>query len=207
MGTLKFKAVNGVNVVGLQDTLDNLTLTAVLDAVKLEADHVIDVSSQDPFDAADTTNIVNAVESLGAVHYDSYASNKKAEIDAKTATLIGEGHTYLTKHYNLDLITQHNIDALGGNFSDNVIERMFSAAEDLATAYAVIQGSTYPARVSTSDGGYTSFTTHTDYMAFKNSCLGRIKDISYGGQDKRGEVDALTYGDFNGVDGIVDNRT
>ena len=215
MDYVYFKSINGIRDKDLNAALSDVgpSLTVALDDVVLESTGRIDIITSDPanFTQADRDLIISTVEAIdngaGAISFENYVRDKKQEIDDKTAELIAQGRTYLGKHYRLDLITQHNVDALGGNFSDNVIERMNTEGESLATAYATVQLGTYPARVSTSDGGYTSFTTHTAYMAFKNDLLGRIKVVSYGGQDKRAEVDAVTYGDFDGVDAVNDDRT
>ena len=211
MDMIKFKAEAGVNSKSVQDLVDALSLSVALDNIEIESNTVFDIITSDPagFTQADRDAIISAVEALGAWSFETYVQMREAEFNEKTKELIHLGYTHNSKHYNLDIISQHNADAVGGHFSDNVIERAVSQGEDLATAYSIILAASYPVRISTSDGGYTEFTNHTDYMVFKNALLARIKSVSEGGQDLRDQAKDLIandYGNFAAVDAIVDNR-
>lgn len=210
MDVLKFKTVNGVNIVELNNVLNALTLSVTLEPVKIEPNNVIDIETLGTFTEDDKTDIIYAVQYLGPVHYATYVQNKLDAIDENTQVLINQGIDYDdgdgVKNYSLSLVAQHNLDAIGGNFTDNVMENMVANSLSAAAAYAAVEASVYPARVSTTDGNFHSFATHTKLMAFKNASFGAIKTIYYEGQDLRVLVLNVAYGDFDAVDAIQDNR-
>jgi len=142
---------------------------------------------------------------------------KDSEIDFNTSLVIGKGVDYDVnqdennqdiKKFSLSLIAQHNADAIGGNFSDNVIQYGYENDCSIKEAYEAVHFGVYDqgygVRVSTVDGLYYTFTDHTKLMKFKNFLFGYIKVIYYAGQDIRSDIH-----DANNIlelDAIIDTR-
>jgi len=170
------------------------------------------------FEYAKTTLQWDQVQSVVDAHQISSLQDikdkKNSDIDRHSQDLIYKGLDYDVnqdaqnpdiKNFSLSLVAQHNLDSVGGNFSDNVLEYMAANGVDAATAKTVIQSVVYPVRISTTDGGYHSFTDHTSLINFKNTAFGRVKSVYNEGQDLRISVNAAqTIAD---VEAIEDNRT
>jgi hypothetical protein len=211
MDDLKFKAVNGIDVVDLQDTLDGLTLSVTLEDSKLEANHVVDVWANGTFSAGDKAIIIAAVEGLGAVHFDTYVTNRLNDVDARTAELIGNGLTYevsigVFKDFSLSDNAQKNLNGIRGNFTGNVELTQELNSLTRTAAYAAVEPNVFPVEISTMDGNKHEFTTYEAFMGLHNAAFSTVKGHYESGQDLRIQLLAVTYGDFAGIDAIVDNR-
>lgn len=166
------------------------------------------------FEVPKSTTQWNEVQSIVDSHemftLDDLKRNKNWEIDQKTQALIYKGIDYDLggsdgiKNFSLTLTAQHNLDAIGGNFTDNLLHAMKSNNIDIDTAYPIIESSMYPARVSLTDGGFYSFQDHDSLMNFKNAAFGKIKEIYNNGQDLRVLVNACT--NIADLEAITDDR-